>query len=533
MKTLVLLISLNLIIDSSIGQSINCDWLNYSKGSDSYCSSLVNDSNNNIFVTGYYNNLILGSYNILTNGTQGRFNTFIAKFDPEGNIKWLNHFGNVDNCMGRIIKCDKENNIIMAGNFEGTINILGQNLNSLGYDDLFIVKFNNNGQKIWVRQVESSASLYIKSLETDQQGNIYVMIAGSSSYPTYFENINKKSNLLIAKYSSNGNIIWVKESIGYDAYLVSKPLSVSQIGDIYYTGSFSDTITFADSTFISKGYWQKFEGFPDSLYISTPDFFVAKLSTDGYEKWIKVIGNYGGEYGLYSSTKSNEIYVAGIFTDSLSVDSTSTLINGGNFLLEYDSLGTLLKYKQIEGCSMDNIICNNQNVLMTGMRNTDIFLDKYDLNLNLIQSIQAGGNNNDDGLTLAIDNNNSVLLGAVFSSGKFEFGKYTIENQNSITNLFIAKLDNNLVPISSVIDNNELLIFPNPVLNILKGKTAFLNVNINIKITNSIGELLIEKSIIADNAGFFEINLSTLNKGLYIITIDNEIDYISKVFIKN
>ena len=77
MKAAIVFIGINLLISNSLGQSINCDWFEYSTGKDAYCSSIDIDNNDNILVTGYFNNLILGDYDIGTNGTMGRHNAWL------------------------------------------------------------------------------------------------------------------------------------------------------------------------------------------------------------------------------------------------------------------------------------------------------------------------------------------------------------------------------------------------------------------------------------------------------------------------
>ena len=342
MKTSYLLVYLIILSVFSSGQSVNCDWINYSTGAGNYCTSVDIDNNNNIVMTGYFREMNFGGYNLLSKGTSERFNAFGSKFNSNGNLKWLISFGNDGNCMGKFIRCDKDNNIVLVGNFEGKIDVFGDTLCSLGNDDLFIIKFNSDGKMIWVRQIKSISNLSISSFEIDRLNNLYVLVEGSSNDDTYFDTIHKKSGMSIAKYDSNGNIIWVKETFSAVNVINSKTMSVSSTGDIYNTGSFSGTIKFADSILISKGYWKKMEELHDSVYVETADFFIAKITANGEDKWIRVIANNGDEYGSQISSNDKEIYISGYFTDSLTIKSDTTFLNGGQFILKYDTSGNLL-----------------------------------------------------------------------------------------------------------------------------------------------------------------------------------------------
>jgi len=140
-----------------------------------------------------------------------------------------------------------------------------------------------------------------------------------------------------------------------------------------------------------------------------------------------------------------------------------------------------------------------------------------------LQSFQTGGFNSDYGEAITTDHNGSVILGGIFTE-KAQFGNFLIQNPNypyGDFNLFIAKLNNNIVNINSIKKNDELYLFPNPVINKLFGKINFINKQINVIIVNCTGEILIDKNIYTDNIGSFEINLADLSRGIYIVKINN------------
>ena len=353
---------------------------------------------------------------------------------------------------------------------------------------------NSLGQSIncdWF-EYSTGKDAYCSSIDIDNEGNIYTLIEGSPFEQTEFEYLSEKGILIIAKYNTFGKIKWLKKSQGGFSYLYSKPLTVNDNGDIYYTGSFFDTISFLDTTYISRGYWYYNLEIPDSFYVRTTDYFVAKIDSKGYEKWIQVIGNWGDERGVHSTTNGTSIFVVGNFTDTFSIDLNSNLIGGGKFLLKYDTLGSLHKYRHINSSyRIDNMVCNNYNILITGIRDGDIFIDKFDLELNLIQSIQFGGENNDYGHSLAISSDRTIILGGNFSSKNIKIGNLLIENSNSGFNLFLTKLDNELVSAHSISDNT--ILYPNPVID--KATISYMllnNSNVDISIFDILGNKVLD-----------------------------------------
>lgn len=116
------------------------------------------DANSNIYLTGDFLGTLIffGSPNVqLTNTYQN--NIFVAKYDNAGNFLWGQADGSSSDVSSRAIALDDSSNAYIVGNFRCTFSeyadVFGQGtFNSVGFKDIFVTKYNCNGQRKWMRQ---------------------------------------------------------------------------------------------------------------------------------------------------------------------------------------------------------------------------------------------------------------------------------------------------------------------------------------------------------------------------------------------
>jgi len=138
------------------------------------------DGEGNIYVTGYFfqqTKLGLGQTNEVTlSGSSGQI--FIAKYNGEGQLVWAKGIGGENSDRGDDIVVDSEGSIYITGSIWGTT-VFGQGepteteLTSQN-TDIFIAKYDNDGQLIWAQQAGGVNSDGGKSIDLDSDGNVYV-----------------------------------------------------------------------------------------------------------------------------------------------------------------------------------------------------------------------------------------------------------------------------------------------------------------------------------------------------------------------
>ena len=128
---------------------------------------MKNDLAGNVYLTGFFQ----GSsqdFDPSSTGTayltsRGGFDVFVAKYNSRGEYQWAFGIGGQNTDVGRDIEIDESGNVYVAGDFEGS-NIdfnpsqtEAANLTS-NNRDVFIAKYNSNGQYQWAKNFGGSGS---------------------------------------------------------------------------------------------------------------------------------------------------------------------------------------------------------------------------------------------------------------------------------------------------------------------------------------------------------------------------------------
>jgi uncharacterized delta-60 repeat protein len=142
----------------------------------------------------------------------------LVKYDAQGMQQWVAHFGGAGYFAGNpcMLLLDDQDNILLTGE-----------ISSGGNADMGIVKYNPEGVLQWVAQYNTpeNNSENVSAMRLDADGNI--ILAGSTDLdPTH--------RTLILKFDPNGNQIWVRryESTSNSGH----SLAVDAEGNIYVTG---------------------------------------------------------------------------------------------------------------------------------------------------------------------------------------------------------------------------------------------------------------------------------------------------------
>lgn len=164
------------------------------------------------------------------NGTDYDYATVM--YDSSGREMWAARYNGPgstdDSAFG--IAIDSAGNIYITG-VSGTV-ATNENLN-INYD-YATVKYNSDGQEIWIARYDGPASGndHPSAITTDISGNIYVSGSSGNSRDN-----TAKYDYATVKYNSNGQEIWTARYDGLESGddFVSK-LSFDSSGNIYVTG---------------------------------------------------------------------------------------------------------------------------------------------------------------------------------------------------------------------------------------------------------------------------------------------------------
>jgi hypothetical protein len=264
---------------------------------------------------------------------------------------------------------DALGNAYLAGHFAGSITLGTNILASSSPADMFVAKYNPQGQVLWAERIAAYDYAYWDpfGLGVDGAGNV-VLASRDSGLVDFGSLVLTNSTAFLAKYDSTGNLLWASESPPADA------LAVGTNGSIYLTGSpgmlakydhlgnllWSKPFLTAQAIILdpqeniyTTGYGGgSYNGQPVTNASGMADFYVAKCNPAGDWLWLQQAGStqqqrgsavaLDGSGGLYVTSFS-----ANARPDPVLSFGALTLSNVYSFLAEYDSAGNPLWVKAL------------------------------------------------------------------------------------------------------------------------------------------------------------------------------------------
>ncbi len=286
---------------SIIAQSSYFEWIHQAGGKSNERGTAIElDSFGNVYCTG---NISDTTYFADTMFVTGFDNIFISKFSADGNLQWIRICGGPLADRGLDLKVDNNDDVIVTGFFKSTALFGDTSLTSLGSEDIFITKYNSQGDFLWVVHGAGSDNDEAFCIATDSDNNIYIsgyfeetLHIGSFTLST-----TTFSTMFVAKISPSGNVLWAKQAVGEDfGESTAYDLVCDENRNVIVTGYFDDTIIFQDDTLYS--------------YDGSKDIFIAKYDTNGDMIWVEQAGGDYDDYGRAITVDgSGNIFTAGDF----------------------------------------------------------------------------------------------------------------------------------------------------------------------------------------------------------------------------
>lgn len=277
-------------------------WATYYGGTDQeYLHAVKADANGNIFIAGWTYSLngisTAGAYQPAYAGGSGPMDMgdgFLARFNNNGNRIWATYYGGAssDNFYG--LELDKNNNIYASGgtNSNGIASPGAfQTTRGGGVSDALMVKFDNNGNRIWASYYGGNDEDYSKAITCDNGGNVILsgitmsqsgISTAGTHQPASGGGIDKRDGFIV-KFNPAGNRLW-GTYYGSSADEFIHGLNSDINNNIIFCGT-----TSSDNNIATNNAYQIIG--PTALGFWTP--FVVKLDNNGNRIWGTYYG-YGG-----------------------------------------------------------------------------------------------------------------------------------------------------------------------------------------------------------------------------------------------
>ena len=372
----------------------------------------------------------------------------------QSNWSWSNHAGGSGDDRGASVARDNMGNSYVTGSFTGTVSFgSGNNLISSGGSDIFIAKYNSNGQFQWAKKAGSNANDKGIDIRVDNQGNVLVLgwHAANAFFGTTQIDIADGARSFIAKYDNTGQLIWVKKLGGY-----ARSFSVDNANNIFIAASYLGQVKVENTTITAAG---------------NDDIWFAKFNAAGSLSWVRrIYGSNGDETPIsLAISHDNKILLSGRINGICNFDGGGLISNSGGsanqdmFLVKYDTAGTYEWSRQFsasisEESSTKTIAVNSSGeILLAGLfsgnlnigtsmlasnGSTDAFVAKLSSDASTtIWAHKIGTSSADGAFGIGVDANNNVFISGFYGDS------LTINNvlvpTPSTSGGFMAKFSNN------------------------------------------------------------------------------------------
>lgn len=517
---------------------------------------LVADNNGNIYAVGLYQNSFEIQNSVITGS-----GIYLAKFDNDLSLIWLKKVAEIMGAdasgsmsgLKLTMALDSSDNVLISYSAWGGCNLQYDDSVHIQTNNVELIKLDSSGTRLWRIYVTGSERLGDKGLSVDNQNNI--LITGK----------DLNDDVFIAKYDETGSEMWFrtagvsgvsKTDVG-TAIATDTSNNVYAVGMLYSNGS-ADTAYFGSHQIV----------FPVSCYSPS---YLAKYTSNGTFEWVRYVYSSNSainpSYGSSTITsiecfENGNIVVGGFFTNSLlefsdelsSVDKQGNTGFRSSFLARFDIVGNRLWAKtlhntsdggtHITDLSIDNefsiyLLNEYWGTIVNEMGNTttngssDLLIERYDENGNLISSMGMGGNSLDFGYDIVTAGNSVITHSTTGSQGGTPFymnSDSLVFSGGYLNNMVILKLTEN--PTLEVQENGKehnVLIFPNPNNGVF---TVLVPEEISeICIYSTLGKLVYKTPI--QSTELFNINIQNCPSGIYFLNVKSKLFNVTNMVIKN
>ena len=228
------------------------------------------------------------------------------------------------------VAIDGTGNVVVAGEFAGTIGFGGAQLVSQKLGTIFTAKLGPEGGHLWSKRYETSKASPDARVVTDSEQNVFLACRAFGGVDLGGGPLGHtgKIGAFIVKLNPSGNHLWSKGFTSDVGVVGFYDLAIDSSGAVILVGAFTTTVDFGDGTRTNK---DNFE-----------DVFVVKLHKDGTLAWSKSFeSNLNVPPIRVSASSSGDILIAGSLRKNIDFGGGALTSAGSDdvFVVKLDSDG--------------------------------------------------------------------------------------------------------------------------------------------------------------------------------------------------
>lgn len=479
---------------------------------------------------------------------RGYWDYWVIKTDSAGNKLWDATFGGSSDDYLYSIAQTSNGDFILGGTSDSPISG-DKTENSRGVSDYWVVRIDNSGNKIWDKRFGGTASDELRAVISTSD-NCIMLIGYSlsdSSGDKSQDNWSNYSDLWLVKLDSAGNKIWDKRYGGFAEELMdqySNPSDPIDGGYIHQTKDNGFVIACTSTSGIG--------GDKSQTYVGWDDLWILKIDSNGVKQWDKTYGGtQGDEMSSLILLQNSGFVLAGRTLSGIGGNKTEPLwgTHSDFWIVKLDSMGNKIWDKDIGGTDYEEEFGNiaetqDGGLLMIGISYSNISGNKTENNSlgaeqNWVVKLDSNGLVQWDKTIYTIDHEEAE--GKVIEDGNNCFvvvhmtsasiGGYKSQNTcNGSNDFWMIKFCDSLSLTSTqnISSTSNFQIFPNPTSGLINIELPEMpEPNSLLTIISPLGEIVQQQNVINR---LTKINM-TLPDGIYFIKLNSSNKSVTKKII--
>jgi hypothetical protein len=389
---------------------------------------LETDAAGNIFSCGYGSSPNFPLQNAGTYFEPTPSGNFILKFSNSGVLLWSTYYGG--GMFPGALAIDQAGNVFVTGYATGT-NFPVQNAGTFfqgataGGTDAAIIKFDNNGNRLWATYYGGTSHDYAYSIDTDMSGNVFMSgSTTSTNFPvqnagTYFGVIPTSTagtQSFIVKFDNAGNRLWATY---YSSCTINKG-TCDAGGNFWCVGSSNGSMNT-----LNPGNGAFFQPVAAGL----ADVILLRFDNVGNLEWATYCGGSKSDIAMCAEADDS----GNLFVVAVTHSTNFPLFNAGGYfqsapqgqseiaIMKFDSSG-IMKWSTYFGGSKYENVNHHDYITIDECQNVYVSFESSSGNLPVLQPCDSGYF--DTYLDTTANNVNDVFLTRFTNSGSQTWGTY-------------------------------------------------------------------------------------------------------------
>lgn len=155
---------------------------------------------------------------------------FVSRLAESGEVLWTRQLGSDGSDAAWAVEADHAGGVYVGGEVNG---LFGESFLG-GFNDSFLARFDSEGDELWRRQFGTDESEIVTSITVDSQNAAYV--AGRTSGEMHLSGGGAAYDAYFRKYSPEGGVVWGRQ-FGTNGIDQTGEVVIGPNGDLYAVGS--------------------------------------------------------------------------------------------------------------------------------------------------------------------------------------------------------------------------------------------------------------------------------------------------------